>query len=112
MQRLREYLSFSGSFSRVELLISAVVLGAAAYGIGALSRSFPEARVLTYPLYPLWGLALGKRSRDLGLTFTYGVIIGMIISMVFPAIGLLFLFQKGAKEKAAAAEKPEATPGS
>ena len=47
----------------------------------------------TYALYPVWGMALGKRSRDLGTTFTYGMLIGM----VFPIIGIVFLFQKGVK---------------
>ena len=50
-------------------------------------------KVMMYSLYPLWGGALGKRSRDLGTTFAYGMLIGMI----FPVIGVLFLFQAGRK---------------
>jgi len=46
-------------------------------------------------LYTIWGMALGKRSRDLGTTFTYGMVVGML----FPVIGVVFLFQKGKKEK-------------
>jgi putative effector of murein hydrolase LrgA (UPF0299 family) len=46
-------------------------------------------------LYAMWGIALGKRSRDLGTTFTYGMILGMFI----PIIGVLFLFQAGKKAK-------------
>jgi len=34
--------------------------------------------------------ALGKRSRDLGTTFTYGMLMGMIS----PVIGIVFLFQE------------------
>jgi hypothetical protein len=47
-------------------------------------------------LVSVWGMAPGKRSRDLGTTFTYGMIIGML----FPIMGLIFLFQPGVKAKA------------
>jgi hypothetical protein len=43
-----------------------------------------------YSLYPIWGAALGKHSRDLGTTFTYGMLMGMIS----PIIRIVFLFQE------------------
>lgn len=97
------FVSPSGSFSRVELLIATVVLLAIAVGLSALHRAFPSvlsAPVLTvvkYGLYLIWGVALGKRSRDLGTTFTYGMLVGVL----FPVLGIIFLFQEGAKARAA-----------
>lgn len=99
--RFRKFVSTSGSFSRTELFIATAVLGGVALMLGLLHGLVPDLfswgiyRVSLYGLYPIWGMALGKRSRDLGTTFTYGMIIGMI----FPVIGLLFLFQEGAKYK-------------
>lgn len=61
---------------------------------------------MIYALYPIWGAALGKRSRDLGTTFTYGMIIGMI----FPVIGVVFLFQAGKKAQTKNDAEPAAAP--
>jgi hypothetical protein len=96
-----EFFSWSGSFSRAELLMATVALGLLAIFISALHNFFPAlvpqslATVLTYCLYPIWGGCLGKRSRDLGTTFTYGMVVGML----FPILGLIFLFQPGAKAR-------------
>jgi len=97
--RFRDYFSLSGSFSRTELAIASSALLAVAVMFAALRQNFPETvseggyRWLFYVLYPIWGIALGKRSRDLGTTFTYGMIIGLL----FPFMGVLFLFQAGEK---------------
>lgn len=99
---LLAFASPSGSFSRGELLIATLVLLAIGILLSNLSRAFPEILSgpvvlgLRYGLYGVWGVALGKRSRDLGTTFTYGMIVGLL----FPVIGLVFLFQEGAKERA------------
>ena len=99
---LQEYLSFSGSFSRTELLIATAIVIVLYLARPVLlfllpdSMSFWPYIISKYFLYALWGAALGKRSRDLGTTFTYGMVVGMI----FPIIGLVFLFQEGAKHKA------------
>jgi hypothetical protein len=96
------FLSTSGSFSRGELLIATAMLVAIGVLFSTLHRSFPDIlplpvlKLLRYGLYGVWGIALGKRSRDLGTTFTYGMIVGLL----FPVIGLVFLFQEGAKERA------------
>lgn len=101
MNRLRSYISFSGSFSRIELLIATLALISLGVCFATLRLHFPDTlsdsvyRMMIYALYPIWGAALGKRSRDLGTTFTYGMIIGMI----FPVIGLIFLFQAGKKSR-------------
>ena len=101
MNRVRAYLSLSGSFSRAELLLATGVLVAISIFFAVLRTMFPETiseegyRWMVFALYPIWGVALGKRSRDLGTTFTYGMILGMI----FPVIGIVFLFQSGKKEK-------------
>jgi len=100
-QTLRDYFSGNGSFSRKELLIAALALFAIFAGLHQLQERFPEILPLGWMktinglLYTIWGAALGKRSRDLGTTFTYGMVIGMI----FPVIGVVFLFQSGKKEK-------------
>jgi hypothetical protein len=100
--RFLAFVSPSGSFSRVELLIATVVLFAIGVGLSTLHWTFPtvlSAPVLTvakYGLYLIWGAALGKRSRDLGTTFTYGMLVGVL----FPVLGLIFLFQEGAKSRA------------
>ena len=100
--KLLSFLSISGSFSRGELLIATVVLIAIGMLLSILHRSFPEilsrpiVQGLNYGLYGIWGIALGKRSRDLGTTFTYGLVVGLL----FPVIGLVFLFQEGSKERA------------
>jgi len=106
---LSGYFSPKGSFSRLELLAAGAGLYAISLCLDGLMRRFPEV----YPagdmvfyrlgLYLVWALALGKRSRDIGTTFTYGALVGAIL----PVIGIVFLFQKGAKERekeAAAAE--------
>jgi uncharacterized protein len=105
--RLRDYFSLSGSFSRTELAIAFVALLAVAVAFPALRQNFPEAVSESgyswlFPLlYPIWGVALGKRSRDLGTTFTYGMIIGLI----FPFMGVVFLFQAGEKYRRSNANK-------
>ena len=102
MNNLRSFLSLSGSFSRAEFLIATLFLLGVAMFFATLRGLFPDIvseeayRWMIYALYPAWGIALGKRSRDLGTTFTYGMIIGMI----FPVLGIVFLFQAGAKCKA------------
>jgi drug/metabolite transporter (DMT)-like permease len=104
---LREYLSPSGSFSRSELVAAMAVLLAVGGVFAALRQVFPNViseggyNGLIYALYPIWGMALGKRSRDLGTTFSYGMIIGMI----FPIIGVVFLFQPGEKFRKWTAER-------
>ena len=102
MKKIQSFLSLSGSFSRTELLVATVGLLGGAIGFANLRERFPESisagayEGMIYALYPIWGIALGKRSRDLGTTFTYGMIIGMI----FPLIGIVFLFQAGKKAQA------------
>ena len=97
--KLRSYFSLSGSFSRIELLVATTVLLGIAICLSYMKTAYPDSiatgtyNMIMYSLYPIWGAALGKRSRDLGTTFTYGMIIGM----VFPVIGLVFLFQGGKK---------------
>jgi len=97
--KISRFVSPAGTFSRVELLIATlgiVVLAIAISFIASLFQSQTASLIsslLIYCLYPVWGIALGKRSRDLGTTFTYGMIIGMI----FPIMGLVFLFQPGKK---------------
>jgi hypothetical protein len=113
---VREYLSLSGSFSRSELAAVTAVLFVIVVLLVRLREIFPNAisetahNCLIYSLYPIWGIALGKRSRDLGTTFTYGMIIGMI----FPIIGVVFLFQPGEKFRKsmseAGAQKPSPPP--
>ncbi|MFT4175922.1 MAG: hypothetical protein QM627_04640 [Luteolibacter sp.] len=95
LAKLLQFVSPSGSFSRIELLIatSILIFLAVVISIIAAFSQAPAVSLFIYCLYPIWGIALGKRSRDLGTTFTYGMIIGMI----FPIIGLIFLFQPGAK---------------
>lgn len=96
--KILEFLSPSGSFSRVELLMATVILLAIGVGLSVLFPvvlSAPMPAVAKYGLYLVWGAALGKRSRDLGTTFTYGMVVGVL----FPIIGLVFLFQEGAKAK-------------
>ena len=99
---IREYFSLSGSFSRTELLIATLVLGGLYLLGGQLLSTVPKGMfssvLVSFPftLYPLWGIAIGKRSRDLGTTFTYGMVVGML----FPIMGIIFLFQAGAKFKA------------
>jgi len=99
MKKLRSFFSLSGSFSRTELLVATVALYGIATCFETLRVDFPESisagyyKVMIYSLYPIWGIALGKRSRDLGTTFTYGMLIGM----VFPLLGVVFLFQAGKK---------------
>jgi uncharacterized membrane protein YhaH (DUF805 family) len=106
--RIREYFSLSGSFSRAELWVAAFGLFALAVLIVALAQACPDPvsrggyTNLIFFLYPIWGAALGKRSRDLGSTFSYGMIIGMFI----PVIGLLFLFQAGEKYRKSKAKRP------
>lgn len=101
MTKLRDYFSLSGSFSRIELLVATITLMAIGNGLAFLRDAHPEListasyNLMIYALYPIWGAALGKRSRDLGTTFTYGMLIGMI----FPVIGIVFLFQAGQKAK-------------
>ena len=112
MNSIRTYLSFSGSFSRIELLTATLILLAIAVFLAALRNVFPETisedgyRWMVYALYPIWGAALGKRSRDLGTTFTYGMIIGMI----FPVMGIVFLFQAGKKAKSSIRTETGAPP--
>ena len=102
MKMLRSYLSVSGSFSRIELLVATLALLGIAICFASLRDAYPDSisagayKAMIYSLYPIWGAALGKRSRDLGTTFTYGMIIGMI----FPVIGFVFLFQAGKKDQA------------
>jgi len=102
MARVWEFVSPSGSFSRVELLIATVVLLGIGIGLSVLHLLFPAAlsalglTVARWGLYLIWGGALGKRSRDLGTTFTYGMVVGVL----FPVLGLIFLFQEGAKGRA------------
>jgi len=102
MPRVREFVSPSGSFSRVELLIATVILLGIGIGLSVLHLLFPAVlsalglTVARWGLYLIWGGALGKRSRDLGTTFTYGMVVGVL----FPVLGLIFLFQEGAKAKA------------
>jgi len=99
MKRLRAYFSLSGSFSRTELLLAILMLMALAVIFASIRRNYPEGvadgayKAMVFALYPIWGVALGKRSRDIGTTFTYGMIIGML----FPVIGIVFLFQAGKK---------------
>jgi hypothetical protein len=99
MKKLQSYLSLSGSFSRIELLVASLTLLGVAICFANLRAAYPDSispgtyKAMIYSLYPLWGVAIGKRSRDLGTTFTYGMIIGMI----FPVIGIVFLFQAGKK---------------
>jgi hypothetical protein len=105
--RLKEYFSTTGSFSRAELAHVLSTLLTIAGIFAALRESFPDEiseegyRLLFYLLYPVWGIALGKRSRDLGTTFTYGMIIGSI----FPVMGVVFLFQEGKKSRQQQAEQ-------
>jgi hypothetical protein len=99
LARVLAFLSPSGSFSRVELLIATVILLAIGVGLSVLFPlvlSAPMPTLVIYGLYLIWGAALGKRSRDLGTTFTYGMLVGAL----FPIIGLVFLFQEGAKGRA------------
>lgn len=83
-------------------MIATVILVAIGMLLSTLHRllpgilTLPMLKLLRYGLYGVWGIALGKRSRDLGTTFTYGMIVGLL----FPVIGLVFLFQEGAKERA------------
>ncbi|MES2924799.1 MAG: hypothetical protein V4819_24810 [Verrucomicrobiota bacterium] len=104
-----DFVSFSGSFSRAELLVATLSLAFLTITISAIHESFPTlisqsaSIVLKYSLYPIWGAALGKRSRDLGTTFTYGMIVGMI----FPILGLIFLFQPGTKARHKSQKTPE-----
>lgn len=99
MQKIKEYLSLSGAYSRSELLFATVLLLCVAVIFAELRMHYPSSiseetyKWMIVSLYPIWGIALGKRSRDLGTTFTYGMIIGMI----FPVIGIVFLFQSGKK---------------
>lgn len=96
--RLLSFISLAGSFSRTELFIATLTLGFLAVVISFVAQILqsPAISLFIYCLYPVWGMALGKRSRDLGTTFTYGMVIGML----FPIMGLIFLFQPGAKAKA------------
>ena len=99
MNKLSEYFSPKGAYSRGELLLATVVLLTLAILFAQLRIHNPGTisdgtyRLMIYSLYPIWGAALGKRSRDLGTTFTYGMLIGMI----FPVMGVVFLFQRGKK---------------
>lgn len=100
-KRILEFFSLSGSFSRSELLIATLGLVAVKIAISSIHHSFPDtltapvSALMTGLLYSVWGAALGKRSRDLGTTFTYGTVVGML----FPILGLIFLFQAGAKSR-------------
>jgi len=100
-KQLGAFLSPTGSFSRVELLIASVILLFVLNQSAELAASHPEIisgevfLILLLLLYVLWGVAVGKRSRDLGTTFTYGMVIGMI----FPIMGFVFLFQPGKKSQ-------------
>lgn len=100
-KKLGSFLSPAGSFSRVEFLIACVVLALILSQLAKLTASHPEILspevflILPLLLYAMWGVAVGKRSRDLGTTFTYGMVIGMI----FPVMGLVFLFQPGRKSR-------------
>jgi hypothetical protein len=101
--RVREFLSLSGSFSRTEFAIALGVIFSMAVVFAALKDIFPETisygtyEIMVWSLYPVWGMATGKRSRDLGTTFTYGMLVGMF----FPVIAIVFLFQAGEKYKRA-----------
>lgn len=83
----------------MEFLTASAVLGLALSQLAELAASHPEIisgevfLILLLLFYMMWGIAVGKRSRDLGTTFTYGMVIGMI----FPIMGLIFLFQPGKK---------------
>jgi len=94
---LKEYFSISGSFSRGELFIAAVTLYGVFMGVGRLVVHYPEFfpvfMIVSFVIYIAWGIALGKRSRDIGTTFTFGMIVGMIV----PFLGIIYLFQKGKK---------------
>lgn len=113
LRKIRDFFSSTGSFSQRELVIACVILIAAFYLISALFKSYPD---LLPPalhgwamlgLYGLWGMAVGKRSRDLGTTFTYGVVVGVL----FPVIGIVFLFQRGKKSLGTAAPPPSEPSG-
>lgn len=97
--RIFRFISLKGTFSRGELLLVTLMLVILAFAISFVSANSESWEVsmisslMFGALYFIWGVALGKRSRDLGATFTYGMIIGMI----FPVMGLVFLFQPGAK---------------
>ena len=103
-ERIKEFFSLSGSFSRMELLIATLLLLGLEFLFSLLNALIPGIftngvhLMATIALYPVWGAALGKRSRDLGTTFTYGMIVGMILPFI---IGLIFLFQGGNKSRAA-----------
>jgi hypothetical protein len=98
---VKDYFSASGSFSRGQLLIATMVIGGVLFGLSRFATLRPESWVgenrsgAFLGVYAIWGLALGKRARDLGLTFTYGCIVGLL----FPFVGIAFLFQRGKKEK-------------
>ncbi len=85
-------------------LLGLLGVGAALHGV---HEAFPAVlslywqKMLDGVLYTIWGGALGKRSRDLGTTFTYGMLVGMLV----PVIGVVFLFQEGKKEKDQARER-------
>ena len=104
--KLKQYFSLSGSFSRTELLIAFLALLAAFVGLLIIREQLFEHlngwpfTIAKFLIYIVWGMALGKRSRDLGTTFTYGMIIGCL----FPVIGFIFLFQDGKKYKASRAK--------
>lgn len=98
---LRNYFSLSGSFSRRELALALGILLLVGVALVAMGANFPNLfprdvyNWLSLSLYLVWGIALGKRSRDLGTTFTYGLLVGSL----FPFIGILFLFQGGKKSR-------------
>lgn len=108
LKKLRAFLSPAGSFSRVEFLIASAILTLVLIQSAELAGSHPGIisseilLALLLIIYALWGVAVGKRSRDLGTTFTYGMVIGMI----FPIMGLIFLFQPGKKSQSPKSTAP------
>ena len=98
MHRLVEYFHWEGRFSRRELLIAHLgcFLVVAVIGftqeVSGVHRWSESLGYLMYPLWCFYGVAVGKRFRDLGCSPWYG-----IAAMLLPLIGVVLIFISGDK---------------
>ncbi len=106
MEYIKEFLSPSGSFTRLEFFVSALVVIAIfiLWNITyneALSISESFYTKVKWLIYLLWGVAVGKRAKTVGFNMSSGIVMGLIL----PFMALIFIFQEGTKDKEVKAAK-------